>query len=76
MMAQNLHRVRELLGADLDRQVQRITREMNQQVESVANATLPGDSRRLRGLPLVAKGVQGAMFGSRPDREIDKLDAA
>jgi hypothetical protein len=35
----------------------------------------PGDWVQLRGLPCVAEGVQGAMFGTRPDREvIRKLD--
>jgi hypothetical protein len=35
----------------------------------------PGDWRQLRGLPVVAEGVQGAMFGSRPDSEtIRRLD--
>jgi hypothetical protein len=36
--------------------------------------TAGGDWRRLRGLPVVSEGVQGAMFGTRPDREVLKLD--
>jgi hypothetical protein len=76
LMAQNLHRVRELIGADLVRQVDKITRDMGEQTPTITGATLPGDGRRLRGIPVVSKGVQGAMFGTRPDREIDKLDAA
>jgi hypothetical protein len=80
-MAQNLHRVRELLGADLVRQVDKITRGFDEQTNAVAKRNLAprsgeGDPQRLRGLPVVAEGVQGAMFGTRPDREIEKLDAA
>jgi hypothetical protein len=75
-VAQNLHRVRQLVGADLVRQVDKITKDFDQQTATVVNATLPGDARRLRGIPVVGEGVAGAMFGSRPDREIDKLDAA
>ena len=75
-MAQNLFRVRQLLGADLVRQVDKITKDMGEQAATITGATLPGDSRRLRGIPVVGKGVTGAIFGSRPDREIDKLDAA
>jgi hypothetical protein len=75
-MAQNLYRVRELVGADLVRQVDKITRDFGQQAETIANATLPGDARRLRGIPVVGEGVSGAMFGTRPDREIEKRDIA
>jgi hypothetical protein len=44
-------------------------------VQVVKPGRAPGDWRQLRGLPVVAEGVQGAMFGSRPDYEtIRKLD--
>ena len=32
----------------------------------VSSATLPGDSRRLRGIPVIARGVRGASPGSAP----------
>lgn len=80
-MGQNLHRVRALVGDDLVRQVDKITRGFDQQTDKVAGKHVAprsgeGDPQRLRGLPVVAEGVQGAMFGTRPDREIEKLDAA
>lgn len=34
--------------------------------QSVARATLPGDNRRLRGIPVVARGVAGCSPGTNP----------
>ena len=33
---------------------------------TVARATLPGDNRRLRGIPVVARGVSGVSPGTHP----------
>lgn len=33
---------------------------------SVARATLPGDTRRLRGIPICARGVGGVSPGTNP----------
>ena len=33
---------------------------------TVARATLPGDNRRLRGIPVVARGVAGVSPGTHP----------
>jgi hypothetical protein len=33
---------------------------------TVARATLPGDNRRLRGIPCVARGVSGVSPGTHP----------
>jgi hypothetical protein len=33
---------------------------------TVARATLPGDNRRLRGIPCVARGVAGVSPGTHP----------
>jgi hypothetical protein len=33
---------------------------------SVARATLPGDTRRLRGIPVCARGVAGVSPGTNP----------
>ena len=35
--------------------------------DSSAGATSGGDERRLRGLPAIGRGVQGAIRGTRPD---------
>lgn len=55
---------------ELDRQLARIAIETNTDLPtppSVTRATLPGDKRRLRGIPVVgARGVGGAIPGSRP----------
>lgn len=78
-MAQNLFRVRQLIGADLVRQVEQISHEMDHQVETVVNATLPGDSRRMRGIPMFAKGVSGVQtdgFVPGSDEHLDEMDAA
>jgi hypothetical protein len=34
--------------------------------KTVARATLPGDNRRLRGIPCIARGVQGCSPGTDP----------
>jgi hypothetical protein len=74
-VAQSLHRVRELIGADLEQQVEEISREMNQQVDTVVKATLAGDNRRLRGLPAVGRGVSGHIPGTDPlEALLDKYD--
>jgi len=36
--------------------------------------TAGGDWRRLRGLPVIARGVSGEVMGSRPDRAVLRLD--
>jgi hypothetical protein len=36
---------------------------------TVARATLPGDTRRLRGIPAVARGVPGVSPGTDPHTE-------
>jgi hypothetical protein len=34
--------------------------------KTVSRATLPGDNRRLRGIPVVARGVSGVSPGTEP----------
>ena len=34
--------------------------------KTAARATLPGDTRRLRGIPVVARGVAGVSPGTKP----------
>ena len=36
------------------------------EVHTVTRATLPGDNRRLRGIPCVARGVSGVSPGTDP----------
>lgn len=33
-----------------------------------SRSTLPGDSRKLRGIPVIGPGVSGHVPGTRPDR--------
>lgn len=42
----------------------------NQEIHTAAG----GDHIRLRGIPCIAYGVGGAQMGSRPEREVLKLD--
>lgn len=65
-MSQPLRRFhrRQELAEDL-RFIARIIDE-NPMVATAPSATLPGDSRRLRGIPCVARGVAGAIPGSSP----------
>jgi hypothetical protein len=36
--------------------------------------TAAGDWRKLRGLPVIARGISGEVMGSRPDRAVLRLD--
>lgn len=51
-----------------ERKIGRIVLESTAMVlpTTVARATLPGDNRRLRGIPVVARGVSGASPGTDP----------
>ena len=46
--------------------VERIVREAVPETSTVARATLPGDTRRLRGIPVCAFGVAGVSPGTDP----------
>lgn len=50
------------------RKVAKIVLEASPEVvsQTVARATLPGDTRRLRGIPCVARGVAGVSPGTDP----------
>lgn len=43
-----------------------VTESIDVVPETVARATLPGDNRRLRGIPCVALGVSGVSPGTDP----------
>jgi hypothetical protein len=77
LAARNLHHVRHLLGTNLVDQVNEITRTLNQETETLCNTTLPGDTRRLRGIPAIGHGVQGSVtdqFIPGSDEHLDMLD--
>jgi hypothetical protein len=46
--------------------VERIVREAVPETSTVARATLPGDTRRMRGIPICAMGVAGVSPGTDP----------
>lgn len=61
---------RQRENIELDRQLIQIAIEADANIptapSTVAQATLPGDERRLRGIPAIGRGVAGAINGSRP----------
>jgi hypothetical protein len=60
--------------AERARKIAAIVRETECSAESatktVAQATLAGDERRLRGVPCIARGVGGASPGTNPVAEL------
>lgn len=53
----------------------RLEREYLAQPNTTAGATAGGDERKLRGIPAIGRGVQGAIQGTRPDNITDENDA-
>lgn len=77
-MAQSLHRVRELIGADLDDQVKEVTREFEIQSDAVAQGPHL-DGRRLRGIPAISREAGGVVtdsFVPGCDEHLEEMDAA
>lgn len=75
MAAQSLQKVRELLGADLVQQVERISQELNIETEEACERVLMFlDNRKLRGIPAIGKGVSGHIAGTDPTGWIDDLE--
>jgi hypothetical protein len=77
MAARNLHHVRRELGNKLVDQVEEITRTFDHETTTLCNATLPGDTRRLRGIPAIG-GVKGCVTDQHvpgSDEHLDMLDA-
>ena len=71
-MPQPLPRLQAELERRLDAQkLTRILLEVGEAIPDVdPSATAPGDGRRLRGLPAVAKGSSGAVPGTDPLRAL------
>lgn len=60
---------------DDERKLARILLETGEQApapQTVQRATLPGDNRRLRGIPTVARGVAGVSPGTDPYAETER----
>ena len=54
-----------------ERKLSRIILESTSaEVQTVTRATLPGDNRRLRGIPCIARGVSGVSPGTDPAHAI------
>jgi hypothetical protein len=75
-MPRDRQKVRDMIGTDLVDQVDKITSEFTAETaQTAAGVTLPGDSRRLRGLPAVGRGVSGHIAGTDPEQALlDKYD--
>ena len=75
MAARSLQQVRELLGEDLADQVEQISRELSIETEEACERLLLFlDNRKLRGIPAIGPGVDGAISGSNPTDWIDMLE--
>ena len=61
---------RETRARHRDQQIARIiqnnTEPTTEPIRAATRATLPGDSRRLRGIPAIGYGVTGAIPGTTP----------
>lgn len=58
--------------ADDERRLARILLETGDPtpIQTTTRATLPGDTRRLRGIPAIGRGVSGASPGTNPLTEL------
>ena len=75
MAARSLQQVRELLGEDLADQVEQISRELSIETEEACERLLLFlDNRKLRGIPAIGPGVDGAVAGTNPTDWIDMLE--
>lgn len=65
----SLTETRMLLAERLHAQQARILRDnVLEQPATVTQATLPGDTRKLRGIPAIGRGVSGASPGTQPEQ--------
>lgn len=66
-MSQILRRFNQAMErVEDERKLGRILQETGETPKSVARATLAGDPRRLRGIPVIARGVSGTSPGTDP----------
>jgi hypothetical protein len=73
LVAVTLAEARRLEAKRLRRAVDEITRTADEPATS--RATMPLDYRRMRGFPIVSRGVSGATSGSQPgtDDHLERL---
>lgn len=65
---------REQLAALDAARLDEILAESTAVVAPIGGATLAGDTRRLRGLPVIGRGIGGTSPGSDPFNEACRLD--
>jgi hypothetical protein len=67
---------RRQLQVEDQAKLERILAEVvDEEPSSAAGATAPGDSRRLRGIPAVGRGVAGAIQGTNPVAELMRRES-
>jgi hypothetical protein len=60
---------RQAMNTHTERKLAEIGRETAATLPSSPQAKLPGDTRALRGLPAIGRGVGGTMPGTQPEQE-------
>jgi hypothetical protein len=70
-MSHPLPRYTNTTHADLQK-IARITQDHDPHPTTTTSATLPGDQRRLRGIPVQARGVTGTSPGTNPATETER----
>lgn len=73
MLLPRFHRFTEKL--EDERKIARVILESGplEVPSTVAKATLPGDSRRLRGIPAIGRGVAGVCPGTNPTDAVRRM---
>jgi len=63
-------------AAARERQIAQIVLEVGagEEARTVARATLAGDDRRLRGIPMIGRGVGGCLPGANPVAELMRAE--
>lgn len=72
----SIHESRRLEAVRLQQQQARILREaaLEADLPATTSATLPGDTRKLRGIPAIGRGVSGCIPDTQPEQAtIEKL---
>jgi hypothetical protein len=57
-----------------DETSKRVQKAVGESERSMLPGTAGGYWRKLRGLPVIARGISGEVMGSRPDRAVLRLD--
>lgn len=59
---------RQAMNAHTERKIAQIARETSTTLPTSPQSKLPGDTRALRGLPAIGRGVGGTMPGTQPEQ--------